>query len=995
MDDQLTFGPYRVLEPLASGPMARVYTAVHTVTGRRVLIRIVDPPVSRNKQIRAMLEDLRDPQGDRRIDDPAVLRILRVGTHGESFYVVHEHFHGVFLDKFLQDQRPTLREGLALAILITESLRAIHGRRIIHGDLKPQNILVARKQNNRLVVKIAMADMAQTTADAMVSVYGELMGTPKYMSPEQIEGKRLTRASDIFSLGILFYEMFSGREPFPADAVLGYLRANLGPPSEPLALVDTSVPADLSRVVARMLSKEPNQRYRRADSLLADLEHIETLLDGHAADAPPPPDSAFAAAPAPLPPRVGPWRAVAVAAIVMNVFLVATMLAILLEVIPLPVSRKPTPRPPAHTPSPSPPAVAEKPVPTPQPQPPPAPPLQPQPAAPTQKEDLAQGLAAARQSLNLGNPEKAIKQLAALKARLAHPSSQEAIAREMAAALFAQAESLRELGRMDEAIDLYKQVSHKHRRSRWSVPASENGARILLDIAERQKSRAEMADATATFEQIVRDFPGTESARTAMRRLPGVRARYGEALLPVNPDRAIELLRVSASAADDNEVADIRKKLAAALLERAEQRVRAGNFPEAAKDLGEVKTVDPQSLPTVREIEPELLYRHAVALNAQYEFDTALTSLQALRKRYPASKWWAKAMKDLAPLLRLAGPATPQNADILLAMAKKHLAGGDQNQARMELQIILKKHPDSKAAAEAAAQLSEWEMAEAMAHWQGGRLEQGRILLKAIADAYPAAPAGRLAARELQRYNAIPKGMVYVPEGEFIMGLDAAKIADVAKRFLMPPTVFEREVAPQKLGKKVRVAAFYIDRHEVTSARYKAFIDATNTAPPPSPAWRGREPRKGYEDYPVTNVTWPQATAYATWAGKRLPTEAEWEKAARGTDGRLFPWGDAAGPALAVTMANSPAPVGSIRQGRSPYGLDDMIGNVQEWTQDAYRPYGVKESSAAILSADNKVVRGAGWLERDAFSCLCTTRWAMPPEQQGATLGFRCAGDVK
>jgi len=175
------------------------------------------------------------------------------------------------------------------------------------------------------------------------------------------------------------------------------------------------------------------------------------------------------------------------------------------------------------------------------------------------------------------------------------------------------------------------------------------------------------------------------------------------------------------------------------------------------------------------------------------------------------------------------------------------------------------------------------------------------------------------------------EGMVLVPTGEFKMG--SATTDQWA----------DNDEFPQRI---VAVPAFYIDELEVSNLEYKRFIDAVNWKPPPP--WTDRVYPHGSEFLPVTDVTWWDACAYAQWAGKRLPTEIEWEKAARGTDARRFPWGDE----FSADRANdsqSLMPAGSYPNGVSPYGVFDMSGNVAEWTATPYEPYPHPE---AVLPTD-------------------------------------------
>lgn len=199
------------------------------------------------------------------------------------------------------------------------------------------------------------------------------------------------------------------------------------------------------------------------------------------------------------------------------------------------------------------------------------------------------------------------------------------------------------------------------------------------------------------------------------------------------------------------------------------------------------------------------------------------------------------------------------------------------------------------------------------------------------------------------------KEMILIPAGEFLMG-------------------------PNK--QPVYLPAYYIDRTPVTNAEYKVFVDATGYSFPPH--WRQGKPVPGTEDHPVVQVSWFDAAAYAQWAGKRLPTAAEWEKAARGTDGRIYPWGDVFDPTRLNCGEGGPfktTPVGQYSpQGDSPYGVVDMAGNVYEWTNDG--------SQVTTMG-----IRGGCWLDgREQAQTFYVRRHT--PRRKNDFIGFRCVMDA-
>ena len=241
-----------------------------------------------------------------------------------------------------------------------------------------------------------------------------------------------------------------------------------------------------------------------------------------------------------------------------------------------------------------------------------------------------------------------------------------------------------------------------------------------------------------------------------------------------------------------------------------------------------------------------------------------------------------------------------------------------------------------------------------------------------------------------------PEGMVLVPAGEFIMGSDKIDTEGKGAEFgtVKPWYLDEHPMRTETLP------AYFIDQYEVTNARYKEFLEATGSRPPQG--WpEGRIP-DGRESYPATFVNWYDAERYCRWAGERLPTEAEWEKAARGTDGRDFPWGnefDAEKANTGDTGMGDMTPVGEFKEGKSPFGAYDMSGNVWEWTADWYKPYPGSDYHSETFGEKLKVIRGGSWGGTGHYSIpyfyRTTYRFYIEPEGAYPDAGFRCAKDIK
>jgi serine/threonine-protein kinase len=189
----------------------------------------------------------------------------------------------------------------------------------------------------------------------------------------------------------------------------------------------------------------------------------------------------------------------------------------------------------------------------------------------------------------------------------------------------------------------------------------------------------------------------------------------------------------------------------------------------------------------------------------------------------------------------------------------------------------------------------------------------------------------------------------------------------------------------------VDLKAFYIDRTEVSNAEYKKFVDATGQKAPKG--WTNNAPAAGTERLPVVQVTYADAEAYAKWAGKRLPTEAEWEAAARGTSGRTYPWGNEWNSSAGNIgkQQGSVEPVGSYPAGASECGALDMIGNAWEWTSSKVSAY--PGSSVSVAEYEGKMVmRGSTYNAQPKHDA--TWRGFQVPTEGGPNLGFRCVKDA-
>jgi serine/threonine-protein kinase len=222
--------------------------------------------------------------------------------------------------------------------------------------------------------------------------------------------------------------------------------------------------------------------------------------------------------------------------------------------------------------------------------------------------------------------------------------------------------------------------------------------------------------------------------------------------------------------------------------------------------------------------------------------------------------------------------------------------------------------------------------------------------------------------------------LLYVPAGEFTMGSDKGN-------------------ADEKPVHVVSLNAFFIDQTEVTNAMYAKCVAAGGCSAPRDTSSFTHSNYYGnnkYDDFPVIYVNWTQANSYCEWAGRRLPSEAEWEKSARGTDQRTYPWGEGIDKSRAdySRYVGDPNSVGTYETGKSPYGALDMAGNVWEWVDDWYGEQYYQGSPASNptgpASGQDRVLRGGSW-GNDPNSLRVSTRLGSSPDGWHFIFGFRCA----
>ncbi|MBI3373159.1 MAG: serine/threonine protein kinase [Betaproteobacteria bacterium] len=265
-------GRYVIESVLGSGAMGVVYKATDPLLERSLAIKTVNlMPSGEGSEYyeKRFYQEARAAAG---LNHPNIVTVYDVGRSADAAYMAMELIEGVELRALLAMGQPLSPDrAVAIAVQIAEGLAYAHQRGVVHRDIKPANIMVV---GNGLV-KITDFGLARRRASADLTPGGEISGSPRYMSPEQALGKRADPRSDIFSLGVLFYEMLTGSAPFGGEdeMALTYQIVNLAPPA-PSAVI-AAVPRRLDQIAARMLAKSLEERYQNAQEVALDLRQWE------------------------------------------------------------------------------------------------------------------------------------------------------------------------------------------------------------------------------------------------------------------------------------------------------------------------------------------------------------------------------------------------------------------------------------------------------------------------------------------------------------------------------------------------------------------------------------------------------------------------------------------------------------------------------------------------------------------------------------------------
>src|SRR3989449_1905270 len=276
---QKMLGRYRILGELGRGAMGAVYRAVESVPEREVRLKTLLPGPPEGLVREGPLRVPREARSAGRLSHPNIVTIFDVGQEGETAYIAMELLEGRSLHQMLKDpQRIPFHPAADIIAQVAEALEHAHKFSIVHRDVKPANVVVAPSGRAKLtdfgVAYIPASNVTQT---------GSALGSPRYMAPEQVLGQPIDSRADLFSLGVVLYELLTKRTPFewPGDTtVFALMQRIAGEPHPPLRQIDPQIPEGFDRIMDRALAKRPPDRYQKAAEMASDLRNYRSLGGG-------------------------------------------------------------------------------------------------------------------------------------------------------------------------------------------------------------------------------------------------------------------------------------------------------------------------------------------------------------------------------------------------------------------------------------------------------------------------------------------------------------------------------------------------------------------------------------------------------------------------------------------------------------------------------------------------------------------------------------------
>lgn len=965
------FEQYELLDQLSASRTGQVFKARHQTMGRVVALKVLSREAVASEQL--VERFVRKVKILARMSHPNLVAAFEAGRRAGTYYLAMEYVDGQDLREILKQRGPLpVDEAVTYTIQAAAGLGYAHSHGVYHRNVKPSNLLVDKQG----VVKVVGLGMAHVEAGDLVSentlggeltAQGQVMGTYDFMAPEQaVDASSVDPRADIYSLGCTLHALLTGRAPYPGKSPMQQVMAHRSHPIPSLRTVRADVPESVDTVFRKMMAKRPEDRQQSMAEVIEELDWAlapEQPLE-RAAVAEPQLEAALAPASAGLASAAS--RKMASPSLASRVMPLVAMgvltVVVIVAWLAFSASRRSD-------------EMAKK-------------ASRPKPAEAVLMFDWPVAERAGAR-LEIDGDRVPLPDIGPVQHRVA-PGDRRVVATRPSYETFEKVVSVG----LNEKVNVRlswqalpaaaseaspASVEHQPRPRRRSKPAV---AESPAAPAERMTVSASVRPAVPAKTPAATPAPPPEPASNV--------STTGDK--PTAPDRAAQdraekLIRETFQEDFDRATAPAEKLvLAKKLLEQAASTQAGADAQYVFARMAGELAVDAGDRETAWAAVDRLGETHAVERLAMKA--GVLTSL-AKAARSPAQH---KAMSDQS--IELMDRALEENNFAVAGVLGK-LAVSAAGRARDKdaVQQARTRTRELEQATKAFAQIEEAAAAlqqkpdDPEANRTVGRYEcfvKGdweRGLAKLARG--PEGPIRTLALLEISDPKRVSEqitladGWWDLAEKEFggmrkNMQIRAARWYRIAapntsglvrgkvdKRLKLIAPVLARSMPERYVNKidgsvlvlipagqflagddrfPVELPAYYLGLHEVTNAQYKRFVDATGHNPPRH--WERKEFPPQTADHPVCHVTWDDARAYCQWAKLRLPTELEWEKGARGVDGRVYPWGNNwdAGRCVSRRLSGGQqtAPVTSFPEGHSPWGLFHMAGNVFEWCDDWY-----------------------------------------------------------
>ncbi len=921
-----TVGGAKIVAVVGEGQSGTVYKGIAEGIGKPVAVRVVRADMMNESRRTRMLESA---QAATKIEHRNVAEVSSAIEEDGNIYVVSGFAEGVTLrSKLRLESKLPQEEALDVVLQVARALRAGHDKGVYHGDVKPENVFID-KQGLVTVTDFGLTKSVEIDKDT-ASKQSLFMGTPHYMAPEQFEAKQPDARTDVYSLGVTLYEMFTGVLPFDGKTAFAIRDAHLEGAPKLITEIDNRLDSTVAKFVAKMIAKNPDDRYQEMTELVNDMVDLKQYVTTEGAEPPvglhlptgPEMDPEVRA-------RAKKYKTIAVepgkdeARKPKRGYIIALAVAVVgaIGVLAFTFLLKPYLFKPQLT-------LEEE--------------------ATRSFRDLKR-----ETDILLSTQEyfTALRKLDTFPKKFANTQAQQQlnVYRDM---IFAEA---------NKSFALLKQrVSEFYKMERIGDARRLN--RALMVRAQQIFNTYEEAWPKAAALKEYADFASKIDADTTV-------TQEMLRMFPQDMESAEELL-------EQDEVAEALKKMERYLKSAiAKHRAEAEKL---ARRIAERKKVLEKEAAKRAELD---IFRKAIEAAredlSRGDFDKALTHIEPF-----------KDSKQQRIIIEVIGV----RAEIEQAR-KKHLARKEE-EARQEkfrsehdyghslikqgkyeevVGIVAKYENDQRLTEEEKKALSKLksDLKHHLAFAEDFKTIESLLSEKKFNEARrkcavwllnPNKKLREIANKKfLEIMDAREPGMAYILGGAAVLGSDDA---------------------PDKNPSRKQVySTFYIDRHEVTCTQYKKFVQATNHRPPAN--WLQGSMPANWANLPVTGITWEDAGSYAKWARKRLPTDVEWEIAASwdGENKLPYPWGKQYVHGNANIAGGKLKPVGTQAKDKSVNGVFDMAGNAAEWTATKSKETYIVRGSSAEKAAKAK-------------SAKTTRRSFQPANTTSNFLGFRCAKDT-